>query len=133
MPKWIIARTFEQNSETLTRYWAGGLKWKDEITEGVARGESEQEILQQYDHACRAYGKKWQGTVKVIENVPRPRCISGKNWYGTRPQAELVLLRLWRIGGPRRREKRAYLCGLCNLYHLTSRDDREQTELVETV
>ncbi|WP_157224813.1 hypothetical protein [Nocardia thailandica] len=51
--------------------------------------------------------------------IPATRCFYGKRRYFTRSDAELVLTGL--VGrGPRRREKRSYLCPACHGWHLTS-------------
>lgn len=51
----------------------------------------------------------------------RVRCESGKQCYVDQLTAELVLGKIWRRPRPGRRlECRAYHCGLCQHWHLTS-------------
>lgn len=61
----------------------------------------------------------------------RSRCATGKVTFGSWDEAQLAvtdakIARALHRKPTKRREERAYQCGLCKLWHLTSKPDRAE-------
>lgn len=138
---WVIARTFtDPDGQSITRYWSGGIIWRDTIKQTAARFPSEARARERYAAALRATGRKWQGEISVIQVQPKDVCTAtGKLSHPTREHAERFLLRIWqdtrRRARRNRREVRAYECREMGHphWHLTSRENWEELDLPKRV
>jgi len=140
--EWVIARTFtDSEGQAITRYWDGGILWRDRVREVGARFASASRAQERYEKALRATGRRWQGEVSVIEVRPKNICsATGKMIHPSREHAERFLLQIWqdtrRRAQRNRREVRAYECRETGNvhWHLTSREEwGEELDLPERV
>lgn len=133
---WVIARTFtDPEGQTVTRYWNGGITWRDAPKESNARFRSSERAIERYEMALRATGRKWQGEISVIKVAPKNLCsATGKMSHPTREHAERFLLQIWQDTRSRarrnRREVRAYECTETgnSHWHLTSQEQWEELD-----
>lgn len=138
---WVIARTFtDPTGLVITRYWGGGILWRDTVQESGARFPTEERARERYELALRATGRKWQGEISVIQVRPKNICAAtGKLSHPTRQHAERFLIQIWQDTRRRavrnRRERRVYECRLTGNphWHLTSREHYDELDLPKRV
>jgi hypothetical protein len=138
---WVIARTFtDPDGVAITRYWSGGIIWRDTAVESSARFASQTRALDRYAMSLRATGRKWQGEISLVQVRPKNICpVTGKMIHPTRDHAERFLIQIWqdtrRRAQRNRRETRAYECRETGHphWHLTSISDWEEVDLPKRV